>query len=65
MSCRAYRLIVRGTVQGVGFRPFIFRLATSLGFSGYVKNIGQGVEIHLEKDQPDFEAFLKGLRQQA
>jgi len=65
MSQKAYRLLVRGTVQGVGFRPFIFRLATSLGFSGYVKNIGQGVEIHLEAEQADFEAFLRGLRSEA
>ena len=64
MSRRAFRLIVRGTVQGVGFRPFIYRLATSLGFSGFVRNIGQGVEIHLEKEQALLDEFLLQLRSQ-
>lgn len=65
MSRQAFRLIVKGTVQGVGFRPFIYRLATSLGFSGFVRNIGQGVEIHLEKDQARLDEFLLQLRSQA
>jgi hydrogenase maturation protein HypF len=59
---KAYRLLVRGTVQGVGFRPFIYRLATRLNFNGYVKNVGEGVEIYLEGNSPDFERFLEALK---
>jgi len=65
MSRQAFRLIVRGTVQGVGFRPFIYRLANRLGYSGSVRNIGEGVEIYLEKDGDDLPEFLKALRAEA
>jgi len=44
----ARRLRVFGVVQGVGFLPFVFRLAVRFGFTGWVKNVGRGVEIHLE-----------------
>lgn len=65
MTRRAFRLIVRGTVQGVGFRPFIYRLASRLGYSGFVRNIGEGVEIYLEKEGGKLEEFLKSLREEA
>jgi hydrogenase maturation protein HypF len=39
---------VFGVVQGVGFRPFVFRLAERFGYRGWVRNVGRGVEIHLE-----------------
>lgn len=65
MTRQAYRLIVRGTVQGVGFRPFIYRLASRLGFDGYVRNTGQGVEIYLEKDGDELSEFLRRLRAEA
>ncbi|MDI6845060.1 MAG: carbamoyltransferase HypF [Candidatus Saccharicenans sp.] len=61
----AFRLLVRGTVQGVGFRPFVYRLATQLGFSGYVRNVGDGVEIHLENGRANLTEFLEKLREQA
>ena len=38
---------VRGVVQGVGFRPFVYRLARANTLSGWVLNGDQGVEIHL------------------
>jgi hydrogenase maturation protein HypF len=60
----AYKILVKGTVQGVGFRPFIYRLANRLGFNGYVKNVGQGVEIYLESNQPTIDAFLIYLKKE-
>jgi hydrogenase maturation protein HypF len=60
---RALRVTVSGVVQGVGFRPFLFRLAERFGYRGWVQNIGVGVEIHLESEKPvDFSPFLKALR---
>ena len=59
---RAVRISVFGVVQGVGFRPFVHRLAADMGYRGWVKNIGPGVEIHLEsKTAEDFSLFLRRL----
>ncbi len=60
---KAIEAVVFGVVQGVGFRPFIYRTARNLKYSGWVKNIGFGVEIHLESETPcDFNNFIKALR---
>jgi hydrogenase maturation protein HypF len=55
---------VRGVVQGVGFRPFIFRLAQSNTLAGWVLNGEEGVEIHLEGAEPAVDAFLRDLQAQ-
>jgi hydrogenase maturation protein HypF len=52
------RVVVRGAVQGVGFRPFIFRLASELGLSGWVNNSPQGVFVEVEGEPRLLEAFL-------
>jgi hydrogenase maturation protein HypF len=39
---------IRGAVQGVRFRPFVYRLARALGLGGWVCNSGAGVEIEVE-----------------
>lgn len=55
---------VSGTVQGVGFRPFIYRTAEGLGINGYVKNLGDaGVEITAEGDSEKIERFIRDIRE--
>ncbi len=59
---KAVRIIVIGIVQGVGFRPFIHRLAVKYGLKGYVRNVGGSeVEIHLEGSSDDIEKFINDL----
>jgi hydrogenase maturation protein HypF len=55
------RLVVRGAVQGVGFRPFVFRLANELALSGWVNNSAQGVFIEVEGARLELEQFLLRL----
>ena len=55
---------VRGVVQGVGFRPFVFRLAEANTLFGWVRNGEEGVEIHLEGAEPALDAFLRQLESQ-
>ncbi len=51
------RVVVRGTVQGVGFRPFVYALARSLELSGSVWNTGDGVVAEVEGAEAEAEAF--------
>jgi hydrogenase maturation protein HypF len=51
------RVEVRGAVQGVGFRPFVYRLATELGLRGWVLNDVRGVEVEVEGSEEVLEAF--------
>ena len=53
---------VRGIVQGVGFRPFVYNLATSLGLAGYVFNSSAGVMIEVEGSEPAVGSFLDTLQ---
>jgi len=54
---------VTGIVQGVGFRPFVYRLATHHGLVGFVRNLGDaGVEIVVEGERRTIEAFALALR---
>ncbi len=53
---------VYGTVQGVGFRPFVYRLATSLNLTGWVCNSSQGLEIEVEGDHRQLHEFEHGLK---
>ena len=52
------RVFVRGAVQGVGFRPFVFRLATELGLNGWVNNSPQGVTIEVEGAPSQLNRFI-------
>ena len=53
---------VRGVVQGVGFRPFVYRLACANTLAGWVLNGEEGVEIHLEGAQHGLNAFVHDLK---
>ena len=59
------RVDITGIVQGVGFRPFVYRLAHRLGLLGWVRNTSAGVEIEVDGTQPSLDAFVQGLRDQA
>ncbi len=63
MSTRvAQRILVRGTVQGVGFRPFIYRLAIECKLTGWVLNDTQGVTIHIEGPPDALTNFARAVR---
>ncbi len=55
---------VRGVVQGVGFRPFVYRLALANTLAGWVLNAKEGVEIHLEGTARGLEDFVRDLKGQ-
>src|SRR5262245_1287799 len=57
----ARRIRIRGVVQGVGFRPHVFRLAGAHRLTGWVRNGTDGVEIHAEGSAADISAFVHGL----
>ena len=61
----AVRLRVLGRVQGVGFRPYVLRLAQTCQLVGWVKNTPQGVVAHLEGRPGDIAAFRSRFRGQA
>jgi hydrogenase maturation protein HypF len=56
---------VRGVVQGVGFRPFVYRLARAHDLAGWVLNGEEGVEIYVEGAEPGLHDFVQNLKAQA
>jgi hydrogenase maturation protein HypF len=56
---------VRGVVQGVGFRPFVYRLARANTLGGWVLNGEQGVEIFLEGTEQSLDDFVRDLTTKA
>jgi len=65
MALKAYRVILSGLVQGVGFRPFTHRIAVLSGVKGYVRNVGGSeVEIHIEGDEEAVSKFFKLFTEQ-
>ena len=61
MSTKRLRVYVRGAVQGVGFRPTVYRVATALGLNGWVANSSDGVEIDLEGPEDVVQRFVPAL----
>ena len=59
---KRWRFVVRGLVQGVGFRPYVYRIASDLGLAGYVRNAPGGVEIEAEGPCESLELMLSRLR---
>ena len=56
--------LIKGVVQGVGFRPFIYKLASGSGLNGFVKNSGVGVEVELQGCIEGLNDFEKALKQE-
>jgi len=52
---------IEGIVQGVGFRPFIYRLAGRFKLAGWVRNTGRGVQVQVEGEGEDLEAFCRAI----
>lgn len=57
-----FEITIKGMVQGIGFRPFVYRFARSLGYSGDVRNSGGIVRIRLrDTDEKEVQEFISGL----
>ncbi len=64
-TSRRYAIAVRGIVQGVGFRPFVYRLARKHDLSGFVANTTEGVAIEVEGKPQAVAAFFRDLKDDA
>ena len=62
---RRTRVRVHGTVQGVGFRPYVYRLAGELGLGGFVLNDSRGVVLEVEGADAAVAQFLARLEHEA
>ena len=56
------RIFITGRVQGVGFRPAVYRIATSLGLSGFIYNDTKGVTIELQGAEGAIDEFIARLK---
>ncbi len=61
MEIYSKKISVRGVVQGVGFRPFIYQLATKHNLKGWVCNTSEDVKIEVEGERGALEQFLAEL----
>ncbi|MBT3315546.1 MAG: carbamoyltransferase HypF [Anaerolineae bacterium] len=59
------KIHITGVVQGVGFRPFVYGLATRFALKGWVKNTSAGVDIEVDGDADILDAFARALRDEA
>ena len=56
------KILVQGIVQGVGFRPTVYRIANGMNINGYVRNLGNIVEIVIEGQKKDINEFITNLK---
>lgn len=61
----AYEIHIKGLVQGVGFRPFIYRVATRNGLKGWVENRNDGVMVKIDADQQTVDHFVQEIKEKA
>ena len=59
------RLTIRGVVQGIGFRPFVYRLAHQHELGGWISNTTQGAVLEVEGEASALSSFLSALKSQA
>ena len=57
------KITVQGQVQGIGFRPFVYRLAAELNLTGFVYNYTEGVTIEIQGNEDNIEKFIDRLKQ--
>ncbi len=65
MPSERWKISVSGIVQGVGFRPFVYRLALARGLTGFVANTPEGVAIEVQGQLAQLQDFLVVLREEA
>lgn len=65
MNIQRRRILVKGLVQGVGFRPFIYQLANLYELTGWVLNSSEGVQIEAQGALSQLDAFLKDIKAKA
>ena len=65
MMVKHYRATIRGAVQGVGYRPFVYELAYDLGITGTVKNTSSGVDVEVFGKQKQLDRFIERLSSDA
>ncbi len=61
-NIKATRIKIRGRVQGIGFRPFVYRLAHEMSLNGWILNDREGVLIHVEGDCTQISEFIERLK---
>ncbi len=61
---KRYHIHIEGIVQGVGFRPFIYRIATKNNLNGFVYNHSKGVEIEVQGKESEIEKFINIIREE-
>lgn len=64
MRINRYEIKITGLVQGIGFRPFIYQIATQLNLNGWVNNSSEGVTIHIESNQEKLTLFIDKIKQE-
>ena len=62
VTMKTEKVLVEGIVQGVGFRPFVYRIATELELAGYVRNLGNVVEIIIQGSEDKIADFIFKLQ---